>query len=162
MLGNVCPNCGGGFTPRPIERTPAAEQKPRRGMFDGLRLNAAPVVSQERGEASRMQRQPEREGSLRPAPAPDRLAERARGPSPLETAVDRYSRAYQSIDQHRREGLPVLDMQRQEMLVGWMSLARIGCPRAIVGKFRLVAFLHRSKLNEPTSIFCTFHERRCS
>ena len=62
-----------------------------------------------------MQRQPEREGSLRQAPAPDRLAERARGQSPLEAAVDRYSRAYQSIDQHRREGLPVLDMQRQEM-----------------------------------------------
>jgi hypothetical protein len=35
--------------------------------------------------------------------------------SPLERAVDRYARAYQSIDQHRREGLPVLDMQRQEM-----------------------------------------------
>jgi hypothetical protein len=52
---------------------------------------------------------------LRPAPAPDRLAERARGQSPLEQAVDRYSRAYESIDQHRREGLPVLDMQRQEM-----------------------------------------------
>ncbi|MDH4606411.1 hypothetical protein [Pseudomonas syringae] len=49
------------------------------------------------------------------APAPDRLAERARGQSPLEAAVDRYSRAYQSIDQHRREGLPVLDMQRQEI-----------------------------------------------
>ena len=62
-----------------------------------------------------MQRQPEGEGSLRPAPAPDRLAERVRGQSPLEAAVDRYSRAYQSIDQHRREGLPVLDMQRQEM-----------------------------------------------
>ena len=58
---------------------------------------------------------PEREGSLRPAPAPDRLAERARRQSPLEQAVDRYARAYQSIDQHRREGLPVLDMQRQEM-----------------------------------------------
>ena len=67
-----------------------------------------------------MQRQPEREGSLRQASAPDRppidkLAERVRGQSPLEAAVDRYSRAYQSIDQHRREGLPVLDMQRQEM-----------------------------------------------
>ena len=49
--------------------------------------------------------------------APDSSLEtqRARGQSPLEQAVDRYSRAYQSIDQHRREGLPVLDMQRQEM-----------------------------------------------
>ena len=35
--------------------------------------------------------------------------------SPLEAAVDRYARAYQSVAEHRREGLPVLDMQRQEM-----------------------------------------------
>jgi len=90
-------------------------EKQRGGMFAGLKLNARSAPSQERGEASRMQRQPEREGSLRPAPALDRLAERARRQSPLETAVDRYARAYQSVDQHRREGLPVLDMQRQEM-----------------------------------------------
>ncbi|WP_371349438.1 Ti-type conjugative transfer relaxase TraA [Ancylobacter sp. IITR112] len=88
---------------------PQQAEKQRRGMFSGLKLNARPAPSQERSE------RPEREGSLRPAPAPDRLAERARGQSPLEAAVDRYSRAYQSIDQHRREGLPVLDMQRQEM-----------------------------------------------
>jgi hypothetical protein len=101
--------------PQIDQKGPQQAEKQRRGMFAGLKLNARPAPSQERGEASRMQRQPEREGSLRPAPAPDRLAERARGQSPLEQAVDRYSRAYQSIDQHRREGLPVLDMQRQEM-----------------------------------------------
>lgn len=72
-----------------------------------------------------MQRQPEREGSLRPAPAPDRLAERARGQSPLEAAVDRYARAYQSINQHRREGLPVLDMQRQEMRAAGQQLDQV-------------------------------------
>jgi len=88
---------------------PPPAEKQRRSMFDGLKLNARPAPSQERRE------RPEREGSLQPAPAQDRLAERARGQSPLEAAVDRYSRAYQSIDQHRREGLPVLDMQRQEM-----------------------------------------------
>jgi Ti-type conjugative transfer relaxase TraA len=95
--------------PQIDQNRPQQAEKQRRGMFAGLKLNARPAASQERSE------RPEREGSLRPAPAPDRLAERARGPSPLETAVDRYSRAYQSIDQHRREGLPVLDMQRQEM-----------------------------------------------
>ena len=84
-------------------------RKQRRGMFAGLKLNARPAPSQERTE------RPEREGSLRQAPAPDRLAERARGQSPLEAAVDRYSRAYESVVQHRRGGLPVLDMQRQEM-----------------------------------------------
>jgi hypothetical protein len=95
--------------PQIDQKGPQQAEKQRRGMFAGLKLNARPAPSQERSE------RPEREGSLRPAPAPDRLAERARGPSPLEAAVDRYSRAYQSIDQHRREGLPVLDMQRQEM-----------------------------------------------
>lgn len=91
------------------QKRPQQAEKQRRGMFAGLKLNARPAPSQERTE------RPEREGSLRQASAPDQLAERARGQSPLEAAVDRYSRAYQSIDQHRREGLPVLDMQRQEM-----------------------------------------------
>ncbi len=95
--------------PQIDQKRPQQAEKQRRGMFAGLKLNAHPAPSQERGE------RPEREGSLRPAPAPDRLAERARGQSPLEQAVDRYSRAYESVAQHRREGLPVLDMQRQEM-----------------------------------------------
>lgn len=90
-------------------------EKQRGGMFAGLKLNARPQPSQERGEPSQVEQRPEREGSLRQAPAPDRLAERARGQSPLEAAVDRYSRAYESVVQHRRGGLPVLDMQRQEM-----------------------------------------------
>ena len=97
------------------QQRPQQAEKQRGGMFAGLKLNARPAPLQERGEASRMQRQPEGEGSLRPTPAQDRLAERARRQLPLEVAVDRYARAYQSIDQHRREGLPVLDMQRQEM-----------------------------------------------
>lgn len=95
--------------PQIDQKPPQQAEKQRRGMFAGLKLNARSTPSQERSE------RPEREGSLRQAPAPDRLAERARGQSPLEAAVDRYARAYQSIDQHRREGLPVLDMQRQEM-----------------------------------------------
>ena len=102
-------NRAGEDGPQIDQKGPQQAEKQRRGMFAGLKLNARPAPSQERTE------RPEREGSLRQAPAPDRLAERARGQSPLEAAVDRYSRAYQSIDQHRREGLPVLDMQRQEM-----------------------------------------------
>jgi hypothetical protein len=62
---------------------------------------------------------------LRPAPAQDRLAERARRQSPLEVAVDRYARAYQSIDQHRRDGLPVLDMQRQEIHAAGQQLDQV-------------------------------------
>ena len=100
-------------------------EKQRRGMFAGLKLNARPQPSQERGEPSQVEQRPEREGSLRPAPAQDRLAERARRQSPLEQAVDRYARAYQSIDQHRREGLPVLDMQRQEMRAAGQQLDQV-------------------------------------
>ena len=90
---------------------PQQAETQRRGMFAGLRLNARPAPSQE-------------------APAPDRppldrLAERVRGQSPLEAAVDRYARAWQSIDRHRREGLPVLDMQRQEMRAAGQRLDQV-------------------------------------
>lgn len=91
------------------QERPQAAEKQRRGMFDGLRLNAGRGASQEPGE------RPEREGSLRPAPAQDRLAERVRPQSPLEQAVDRYARAYESAHRQRREGLPVLDAQRQDL-----------------------------------------------
>ena len=104
---------GGEDGPQIDQKRPQQAEKQRRGMFAGLKLNvgsgARPAPSQEHTE------RPEREGSLRQAPAPDRLAERARRQSPLEQAVDRYARAYQSVAEHRREGLPVLDMQRQEM-----------------------------------------------
>lgn len=81
----------------------------RRSMFDGLKLNAGSRAPAEPGR-------PEREGQRQvSAPTPDPLAARVRPPSPLEAAVDRYARAYQSIVEHRREGLPVLDMQQQEL-----------------------------------------------
>src|SRR5690606_12024187 len=93
------------------ERPEKAETR-RRGMFDGLQLNARPGPSQDRAEASA----DAREGSLRPsAPAPDRLAERLRPQSPLEQAVDRYARAYESAHSQQREGLPILDAQRQDL-----------------------------------------------
>ena len=109
---------------------PQQAEKQRRGMFAGLKLNARPQPSQERGEPSRTVQRPERDGSLRPAPPQDRpdtdrLAERARRQSPLEVAVDRYARAYQSIDQHRRGGLPVLDMQRQEIRAAGQQLDQV-------------------------------------
>ena len=95
------------------ERPEKAEAR-RRGMFDGLQLNAGRRASQERTEG------PEREGSLRPAPAQDRpehdrLAERLRPQSEFEQAVDRYARAYESAHRHQRDGLPILDAQRQDL-----------------------------------------------
>lgn len=105
--------------PQIDQKGPQQAEKQRGGMFAGLKLNARSAPSQERSE------RPEREWSLRPAPAQDRLAERARRQSPLEAAVDRYARAYQSVDQHRREGLPVLDMQRQEMRAAGQQLDQV-------------------------------------
>ena len=95
------------------QQRPQQAEKQRGGMFAGLKLNARSSASQERGAASRAEHRPERGESLPASPAPDRLAERARRQSPFEAAVDRYARAYQSADQHRRDGLPILDMQRQ-------------------------------------------------
>lgn len=89
------------------ERPEKAERQ--RSRFDGLKLNARLGPSQERADG------PEREGSLRPAPAQDRLAERMRAQSPLEQAVDRYARAYESAHRQRSEGLPILDAQRQDL-----------------------------------------------
>ncbi|MDI6029322.1 Ti-type conjugative transfer relaxase TraA [Corticibacterium sp. UT-5YL-CI-8] len=93
---------------RPQDRPQTAE-KQRRGMFDGLQLSAGRGASQERADG------PEREGSLRPAPAQDWLAERLRPQSPLEQAVDRYARAYESVHRQQRAGLPILDAQRQDL-----------------------------------------------
>jgi Ti-type conjugative transfer relaxase TraA len=90
------------------ERAQMAETR-RRGMFDGLQLNAGRGASQDHGE------RPEREGSLRPAPAQDRLAERLRPQSGFEQAIDRYARAYESAHRQRSEGLPILDAQRQDL-----------------------------------------------
>jgi hypothetical protein len=112
-------------SPQVQQKGPQQAEKQRGGMFVGLKLNARSQPSQERGEPSQVEQRPEREGSLRPAPAQDRLAERARRQSPLEQAVDRYARAYQSIDQHRRDGLPVLDMQRQEMRAAGQQLDQV-------------------------------------
>ena len=96
------------------QECPEKAETRRRGMFDGLQLNARPGPSQDRADG------PEREGSLRQAPAQDRpehdrLVERMRAQSPLEQAVDRYARAYESAHSHRREGLPILEAQKQEL-----------------------------------------------
>lgn len=111
------------------QKRPAQAERQRRGIFDGLKLNARPGPSQDRGGASADAR-PAREGSLRQAPTldrpdTDRLAERARRQSPLEVAVDCYARAYSSAHQHQRDGLPILDMQRQELREAGQQLDQV-------------------------------------
>jgi Ti-type conjugative transfer relaxase TraA len=89
----------------PAQERPERAEKPRRGMFDGLRLNAA----------SAGQEQPERGEREREAPAPDRQTERLRRPSDMERAIDRYARAYDAAERNHREGLPILETQKQEL-----------------------------------------------
>jgi len=52
---------------------------------------------------------------LRPAPAQDRLAERARPLTGFEQAVDHYARAFSAADKQLRQDLPVLETQKQEL-----------------------------------------------
>ena len=102
-----------------VERQTEKPAPRRRSMFDGLKLNAASRAPAEPG-------QPEREGGRKVlAPAPDRLAARLRAPTPLEAAVDRYARAYASADQHLRDGLPILDMQKQELRAAGQQLNQV-------------------------------------
>ncbi len=115
--------------PAAPDRDELAQERPqdrpqqRRGMFDGLRLNAGPGA--DRGASQEPGERPEREGSLRPAPAQDRLAERLRSQSPLEQAVDRYARAYESAHRQQRDGLPILDAQRQEVREAGQQLDQV-------------------------------------
>ncbi|OYX16718.1 MAG: Ti-type conjugative transfer relaxase TraA [Sphingomonadales bacterium 32-67-7] len=79
-----------GFTPRPIERTPAAEQKPRRGMFAGLKLSAEPA-----------------KGAERPPARADQATDRD-----YARAVERASRSAEAVLQARASGGPVLEHQK--------------------------------------------------
>ena len=102
----------------------AGDRQERGGMFADLRLHTRSGPSQQREE------RPKGEKSLQSVPVQDRpdtdrLAEMTRRQSPLEQAVDRYARAYQSIDQHQRDGLPVLDMQRQEIRAAGQHLDQV-------------------------------------
>lgn len=72
----------------PVERTTAAEQKPRRGMFAGLKLNAMPAPST-------------------PAKAPARNQDRD-----YVRAVERASRSAEAVLQARASGAPILEHQK--------------------------------------------------
>ncbi|GCA53781.1 mobilization protein A [Sinorhizobium sp. KGO-5] len=127
------------------------QQRPRRSMFEGLKLGrsaaaegpqqdrAAPAQERpERAEtprrsmfdglklnaASAAQEQPERGESVREAPAPDRQADRLRRPSDMERAIDRYARAYGAAERNHSEGLPVLETQKQELRQAGQQLDR--------------------------------------
>ncbi len=105
------------------QERPERAETPRRGMFDGLKLNAA----------STGQAKPER-GARGEALAPDRQAERLRRPSEMERAIDRYARAYDAAERNHREGLPILETQKQEVRLAGQQLdqARPGASALMV------------------------------
>lgn len=80
--------------------------RPRRSMFDGLKLNAG-----RSGVAERPSREGERQAPERTSS--DRLSERVRAMSAFEQAVDRYAQAYSRMDRQLQEKLPILEGQMQ-------------------------------------------------
>lgn len=92
---------------------PQQAEKPRRGMFDGLKLNVGRGASQERGAASR---------DARPAPAQDRQADRLRPLSGFEQSIDRFARALNAVELQDRQGLPVLEGQKKAMQQAYQQL----------------------------------------
>lgn len=94
---------------------PQKAERLKRGMFSGLKLNAAPGASQERGA-----RQAPAQGRL----DQERLADRLRPMTGFEQSVDRFARAWSAVDRQRREGLPVLEGQKAEMRQASLDLDR--------------------------------------
>ncbi|AMB48405.1 Ti-type conjugative transfer relaxase TraA [Methylobacterium sp. AMS5] len=102
------PASGHGAPVEPEGQRPAPR---KRGMFDGLQLDAGRRAASERVEE-------------RPAAVAerDRLAARLRPLSAFEAALDRYARASGSVERHRREGLPVLEAQTRELAAAGEAL----------------------------------------
>ncbi|GHD21169.1 Ti-type conjugative transfer relaxase TraA [Tianweitania populi] len=80
---------------------------PKRSMFDGLKLPVSRGAVQERDAASLSRRMGKEEA--------DRFAERIRPLSGFEQAVDHYARAFSAVDKQLKQGLPLLEMQKQEL-----------------------------------------------
>lgn len=84
----------------------AEKQRPKRSMFDGLKLNAS-----RGGDAERRSRETERQAPERTSG--DRLSERVRAMSAFEQAVDRFAQAYSRMDRQLQQKLPILEGQMQ-------------------------------------------------
>lgn len=95
-----------------VEKGQQRAEPQKRSMFAGLKLSAGRGAVQERGAVAQGHR-PEKEG--RDWPQHDKLAERIRPLSGFEQAVDHYARAFSAADKHLGQGLPLLDVQKQEL-----------------------------------------------
>ncbi|WP_206531661.1 Ti-type conjugative transfer relaxase TraA [Affinirhizobium pseudoryzae] len=88
--------------------TDAPKRQPqRRSMFTGLKLNAGPKHNTG-SPAQGLGQEPDRA-------EPDRLAERIRPLSSFEQAVDHYAQAFSAAQRQVEQGLPLLEVQRQEI-----------------------------------------------
>lgn len=101
---------------------PQKSETQRRGMFDGLKLKSSRGVSPQRDPVVSTERPDDKEKNLRLYPTqkarvPEQTerAEQMRLPNDLEKSVDRFARAYESIHRQQRDGLPVLDGQKQAL-----------------------------------------------
>ena len=116
-----------GFGDRPHGSAAQAGAKPRRSMFDGLKLNAGRVAAQGPDAAPR---RPAAESSLG---ASGRDFSRAPSLSPFEQAIDRHARALGEVDRFYRKGLPTPEAQSREM-----DAARQGLDEARPGTLALL------------------------
>jgi len=113
-----------GFTPRPIERTPAAEQTPRRGMFDGLKLSAEPAkpapARADRGENRAFTRAVERASRSaeaaagRSGPMVEAMRHEARVRADPALRADRFVERWQELRQDRDRLYRAGDMAGRE------------------------------------------------
>lgn len=90
-------------------------EKPKRGMFDGLKLNP------------RSDRNPEvtQKSTKKTTERQDLEAGRLRSPTSFEQSVDRYARAYSSVEQMKHDRLPILESQKEELQDAGQQLDKI-------------------------------------
>jgi Ti-type conjugative transfer relaxase TraA len=86
----------------------------KRSMFAGLKLRASSGPAQGRGQAFE-QPQSEKEQHTPSASEQERFAERLRPMSGFEQAVDTYARALSVAERQVGQGLPLLDVHKQEL-----------------------------------------------
>ncbi|MBD8665922.1 hypothetical protein IFT59_22020 [Rhizobium sp. CFBP 8752] len=81
---------------------------PKRSMFAGLKLRAS-------GSSEKSSELPGRQDKEKDNPERDRFADRVRPMSGFEQAVDTYARALSAAEKQVDQGLPLLDVHKQEL-----------------------------------------------
>ncbi|CDZ41633.1 Ti-type conjugative transfer relaxase TraA [Neorhizobium galegae bv. officinalis] len=131
--------------PEKGQELPQKVETQRRGMFDGLKLTPSRGVSPQHDLVTSNEQAEHKDQNLRlhpdpktPAPEHQPRAEQMRLLNDLEKSVDRFARAYESIHRQQRDGLPVLDGQKQALQVAGEKLDQLqpGASDVIVSAMR--------------------------